>query len=63
MVRNKLDIVYTDHKSVTEYFNVCCPPLAIGHFLDIDQLLSVLVQVPKQETVCEVLLFLHYCII
>uniref|UniRef100_A0A3Q2XGU5 DNA mismatch repair protein n=1 Tax=Hippocampus comes TaxID=109280 RepID=A0A3Q2XGU5_HIPCM len=26
---------------------------AIGHFLDIDQLLSVLVQVPKQETVAE----------
>lgn len=25
--------------------------LAIGHFLDIDQLLSVLVQIPKQETV------------
>lgn len=29
--------------------------VAIGHFLDTDQLLSVLVQIPKQETVCTVL--------
>lgn len=27
------------------------PLLALGHFLDTDQLLSVLVQIPKQETV------------
>ncbi|CAG5866395.1 unnamed protein product [Menidia menidia] len=31
---------------------------AIGHFLDIDRLLSVLVQIPKQETVDVLLLFL-----
>ena len=32
-------------------------PLAVGNFLDIDRLLSVLVQIPKQETVRVVLLF------
>lgn len=26
--------------------------VVIGHFLDTDQLLSALVQIPKQETVC-----------
>uniref|UniRef100_A0A8C4ZM56 MutS homolog 4 n=1 Tax=Gadus morhua TaxID=8049 RepID=A0A8C4ZM56_GADMO len=40
---------------------------AIGNFLDIDQLLSVLVQIPKQETVCGVdtllLVILFFCMV
>lgn len=33
--------------------------LAIAHFLDIDRLLSVLVQIPKQKTVSTVFVFLR----